>query len=177
MNPLWKWQAKKAWKSRLAESTKRPSKPFLQGKGAKVLLLVNQDDSGAVKAAQAFAKTYSGKGATVQTLAFTSTKIPKEEQSDTLWSKADLLYGVLPKPERELFWRKQAFDLVVHCALSPFEAFDYLVAGLNAHRRIAAYATTMECFDLIVSPGAGEGVSEYLRQVERYLEILSPTYA
>lgn len=178
MQPLRNWRAGKAWQRRLAEAVSRPRHPYRSGRDAEVLLLAQQDDPAALSAARAFAKTERERGATVHLLCYTAVKPAKDESpSDDLWTPATLGFGGLPAAEREAFWRKRTYDLVVHCSLSAFAPFDYLVAGLSAHRRIAAYDDALDAYDLVVASPPGGGVAEFLTQTRRYLDVLSPDYA
>ena len=178
MKGLRTWRASKAWAERSAAPLRRPTRAYRQGKGAEVLLLVSQDNLDALTATRAFAKRSREQGAVVHVLAATSVKLTKEQaQSDDLWTPVDYQFNGLPKPEREAFWRKRDYDLVIHCGLTSFEPFDYLAAGLTAHRRIAAYDTTLVAYDLIISPKSTDGVAAFLQQLTHYLEHLSPDYA
>ncbi len=138
-----------------------------------MLVLVNQDDTAALNATRAFAKTQRDAGATLQQLAFTRAKLPPDQLCEQLWSPATLSFAGLPKRAAEQFWRKQEFDLVIHASLRAFAPFDYLVAGLAAHRRIAAYDTALAAYDLVITPPADKGIADYFQQVVRYLAILS----
>jgi len=169
-------QAKKAWDKRLGESVQRPRGQFVWGKETRILLLVNQDDSAAYSDTQAFAKTHLKKGMDVTVLSFTKTKYKPEELPANTWTKAQLGFNELPKAEIEEPWRRKSYDLVIHCSLQPFDPFDYLVAGLSAHQRVAAYDLALPAYDLIVRPPANTGVKAFLAQVLHYLAILNPSY-
>lgn len=177
MRALREWRAAKAWRRRLALPVERPRGSFVWGEGARVLLLVRLDDPGAVADARAFAKTQRDRGADVRELAYGSTDLPAEQRSDERWGPASLTFAGLPRPEAEEPWRARGYDLVVHCGLAPFAPFDFLAAGLRAHRRVAAYDTHLEAYDLVVTPPADGGVAGFLREMERLLGLLNPDYA
>jgi len=176
MQPLRRRQANKAWEKRVRESVQRPRGRFVWAKETRMLLLVNSDDQDAVSATQAFAKTYRKKGMDVTVLSFTKTKYKKnEELPANTWTPAQMAFSGLPKPEVEEPWRRKSYDLVVHCGLEPFAPFDFLAAGLSAHRRVASYDTALPAYDLMVSPPVNTGVKAFLEQVIHYLAILEST--
>lgn len=156
----------------------QPRRAYRTDKQAEVLLLANQDEPDTLNTTRAFAKTERERGATVHVLTYTAVKPVKGAPPDnSLWTPADMQYSGLPKAEREAYWRQREYDLVIHCSLVPFAPFDYLVAGLTAHRRIAAYDQALDSYDLVVAPPSGAGLADFLQQVKRYLSVLSPDYA
>lgn len=177
MTPLRRWLAAKAWRRRLALPVERPRGPFRWGDGSRVLLLVRLDEPAAVADARAFAKTLRDRGADVRELRFSSVDLPKDQRVDEQWGPAALTLARLPSAEAEEPWRGRDYDLVAHCGLDPFAPFDFLVAGLRAHRRVAAYDDSLAAYDLVVSPPAGGGVAAFLRETERVLGLLNPNYA
>jgi len=176
MQVLRQRQANKAWEKRMAETVLRPRGKFIWGKETRILLLVNLDDSAALKDTQAFAKTHRKLGMEVTILGFTKTKYKAEDLPEDTWTQAQLGFNGLPKAEIEEPWRRRSYDLVVHCALQAFAPFDFLSAGLTAHQRVAAYDTALPAYDLMVTPRANTGVKAFLAQVLHYLAILNPTY-
>ncbi len=177
MQPLRRRQASKAWEKRMHETVQRPRGQFVWGKESRILLLVNTENAEALSATQAFAKTHRKKGMDVTILRYTKTRYKKNEElpADT-WTPAQMAFSGLPKPEIEETWRRKSYDLVIHCGLEPFPPFDYLSAGLTAHRRVAAYDTALPAYDLMVSPPANSGVKAFLEQVVHYISILNPNY-
>ncbi len=176
MQPLRRRQANKAWEQRLREQVQRPRGQFVWGKETRILLLVDLDDTAALSDTQAFAKTQRNKGMEVAILRYTNTKFKAEELPEDTWTPAHMAFSGLPKPAFEDPWRRKSYDLVVHCGLQPFPPFDYLVAGLSAHQRVAAYDTELSAYDLMVTPPVNTGVKAFLEQVIHYLAILNPTY-
>lgn len=176
MQVLRKRQANKAWEKRMREPVQRPLGQFTWGKETRILLLVDRDDSNALSDTQAFAKTQRKQGMEVTVLNFTKTKYKAEELPEDTWTPAQMGFNELPKAEVEERWRRKSYDLVVHCALVPFAPFDFLAAGLTAHRRVAAYDTALPAYDLMVTPPVNTGVKAFLEQVIHYLAILNPTY-
>lgn len=174
MQPLRRRQARKAWEKRLGETVRRPSGQFKWGEKTRILLLVNLDDNSALSDSLAFAKTYRKKGMDVSVLKYTAAKYKPEDLPADTWTPAQMAFGGLPKESVEKEWRGKSYDLVIHCALQPFAPFDYLAAGLSAHRRVAAYDTALSAYDLMVSPPVNTGVKAFLEQVIHYLAILEP---
>ena len=177
MRPLRRWRAAAAWRQRLGAPPARPRGAFNGDAGARLLLMFSLDDPSATAAARAFAKTHRERGAEVRELSYAAADLPKEQRSPERWGPATLGFAGLPTPTAEEPWRGRDYDLVVHCALAPFAPFDYLAAGLRAHRRVAAYDAALECYDLVVTPPAGGGVAEFLAETERVLALLNPDYA
>ena len=175
MQPLRRRQASKAWEKRVHETVKRPPGQFVWTKDTTMLLLVNRDKQEDVEATQAFAKTYRKKVMEVSILNYTKTKYKKNEElpADT-WTPAQMTFSGLPKPEAEEPWRKKTYDLVVHCGMEPLAPFDFLAAGLTAHRRVASYDTALPAYDLVVTPPSNTGVKAFLEQVVHYISILTP---
>lgn len=174
MQPLRRRQANKAWEKRMQETEPRPRGQFVWGKETRILLLVSLDDTDALSATRAFAKTEREAGKEVTVLTFTKTKYKPEELPENTWTQAQMAFSGLPKPEVEEPFRRKSYDLVVHCGLQPFAPFDFLAAGLSAHRRVAAYDTVLPAYDLMVAPPANTGVKAFLQQVIHYLSILEP---
>jgi hypothetical protein len=87
-----------------------------------------------------------------------------------------MAFSGLPKPEAEEPYLRKVYDVVIHCGLNPAPAFDYLVAGIRAHQRVAAYDSALDAYDLVVSPPAGAGIAGFLEQVVHYLKIISPAH-
>jgi len=158
----------------MRETVQRPRDKFVWGKGASMLLLVNLDDTAALSDTQAFAKTQRKHGVDVKILRFTKAKYKPEDLPADTWTPAQMAFSGLPKASSEEEWRRKSYDLVVHCGLQPFAPFDYLAAGLTAHRRVAAYDTALPAYDFMVTPPANTGVKAFLEQVIHYLAILEP---
>lgn len=177
MKPLRQLLARKAWARRRALGVERPRGSFVWGQGARVLLLLDLDDPPAVTDARAFAEAQRNRGASVRELGYSAVDLPKEQRSPERWGPASLTFARLPSAAAEEPYRGRDYDLVVHCGLAPFEPFDYLVAGLRAHRRVAAYDSALEAYDLVVTPPAVGAVAAFLREVERLLGLLNPDYA
>ena len=177
MRALRRWLAAKAWRRRLALPVERPRGGFRWGRESRVLLLVRLDDAAAVADARAFAKTLRGTGADVSELRYSAHDLPKDQRVAEQWGPASLTFARLPRPDAEEPWRGRDYDLVAHCGLEPFAPFDYLAAGLRAHRRVAAYDDALDSYDLVVSPPDGGGVAGFLRETERVLGLLNPDYA
>ena len=110
----------------------------------------------------------------VTILRYSQTKFKPEELPEDTWTSAHMGFNALPKQEFEEPWRRKSYDLVVHCGLQPFPPFDFLVAGLTAHQRVAAYDTRLSAYDLMVTPPVNTGVKAFLEQVIHYLAILTP---
>ena len=170
-------QARKAWIHRLANPPQRPRGEFAWGKGARVLLLVSRDDAQATSATSAFAKTYRAKGFDVSVLGFAAAKTKPEEREPETWGPHALGFAGLPKPEFEDPIRRKEYDLVVHASLTPFAPFDYLTAGLSAHRRVCAHDEVPEAYDLIVAGSAATSVDAFLREAIRLLQLIDSSYA
>lgn len=177
MRPLRRWRAAVAWRRRLGQPLERPRGALNLGGGARIMLMFSLDDSAATEAARAFAKTHRERGADVRELTYATADLPRDQRSPERWGPAALSFARLPKLSAEEPWRGRDYDLVIHCSLRPFDPFDYLAAGLRAHRRVAAYDTALDSYDLVVTPPRGGGVAEFLSETERVLALLNPDYA
>lgn len=178
MRPLRQLQARRAAQRRQAEPTRRPAGALTWGKGGRILLLTQQADAEAVAAARAFAKTHQQRGSGVDTLTYSPERRAKDQSPQPeVWTPAELQFSGLPTEAAEAPWRGRDYDVAIHVAREAFAPFDYLAAGLRAHRRVAAYDTAFESYDLVVTPHPGSGYADFLEQVAYYLERLSPHYA
>ena len=177
MRALRNWRARKAWAERLAAPPARPREPFRWGKGARILVLADRDAPDTVRAVQVLVEAQTRRGAQVQSLWWTAAKLPPEQRSDDIWGPHALDFSELPRPEAEKPYRRHGYDLVVHAGLAPFAPFDYLVGGLQAHRRVAGYADAPASYDLIVGLKPGAGVAELLQETVRLIELIRPEYA
>lgn len=171
MKSIRAWRARAAWVERLKNPPNRPKKPYSSGKNAQILLLVDQDDTDTTKKVSSFAKDLEKKGAIVTILKRTEQKDIEPQQ--LLWSSGSYGFNRLPTSDAEAPILSKEYDIAIHCSLTAFDPFDYLMAAVVAHRKICAYAEKEDVYNLIINVPPTSSIKLFLEQVSHFNKIIS----
>ncbi len=141
-------------------------------------ILFNATDGTNLSIIRDYVKKLTQQKKKVKVLAFVDEKNPNTDLEFKVFSRKNINWHLNPKGDEVQSFMKEPFDLLVNAFLEESEPMEYIAAFSKAKFKVGPYfADKTYCFDMMISKGEGDLLTNWLDRSDNFLMKLNSTEA